>query len=131
MKIKIDKNLVVQIFSFGLIGVLGTIIHTGSLLLLVEFYHYNPLVSSAIGFTLSLIVSYFLNIKFTFNTRNVKSSFIRYSYVSLAGLLINLTILFIFQYYIGGQYMIGQFIAIIIVPFFNFVSNKYWTFKST
>lgn len=130
MKKEVSFFVFSQLVSYGIIGVFGTLIHTGTLWFFVEYLNLNPLSSSIIGFTLSLLISYFLNTKYTFKTKSKRATFVRYCYVSIFGLIINLLILSYFQYYLDGKYMTGQFLAIVIVPVVNFIFNKFWTFKS-
>lgn len=58
--------MVKKMMKYGAVGVLGTLLHVGVLVLLVEWLGMNPIISSAIGFLLVLIVSYILNLLWTF-----------------------------------------------------------------
>ena len=49
---------IVQFMRFGLVGILATLCHMGSLIILVELLKYKQLAASTIGFILAVIVSY-------------------------------------------------------------------------
>lgn len=118
-----------QFIKYGLVGIVGTIIHTGTLVVLVEYCNMSPYLASIMGFTLSLIISYFINLKWTFNNNNNLSTFLKYITVSLSGLCLNMLIMYIFVDLLSVWYLIAQIVTVIIVPISNFIFNKYWAFK--
>ncbi|MBA9086786.1 putative flippase GtrA [Fontibacillus solani] len=127
---KIKRLLAGQFFKYGLVGVIGTVTHTGILWLLTEQTGLNPLLSSILGYLLSLLISYYLNSILTFKRSITLKFFIKYATVSSFGLFVNITILFIFENILLMHYMIGQIISIVVVPILNFTLNKYWAFNT-
>lgn len=119
-----------QFLSYVFVGGIGTVVHTGTLWLLTEYARLNPLISSTCGFIFSLIISYYLNSLLTFKMGFHIKFFLKYLIVSSSGLLVNLLILYTVQHIFYLNYMIGQLIAIIVVPLLNFALNKYWAFNS-
>ncbi|MBG9794357.1 hypothetical protein ABD76_18315 [Paenibacillus dendritiformis] len=117
-----------QFIKYGLVGIVGTVIHTGTLVVLVEYCSMSPYLASIMGFTLSLIISYFINLKWTFNNNNL-STFFKYITVSLSGLCLNMLTMYIFVHLFSIWYLVAQIVTVIIVPISNFTFNKYWTFK--
>ncbi|MFF2157530.1 GtrA family protein [Paenibacillus chitinolyticus] len=124
------KKRLSQFFKYGVIGIIGTAVHTGTLAFLVEIYHIKPLVASICGFIVSLVISYFLNSRFTFSQRRNVYVFIKYCVVSLTGLFLNLVLLFLVVNILNSWYVYGQVLSIVIVPICNFTLNKVWAFKS-
>jgi len=118
-----------QFIKYGLVGIVGTLIHTGTLVILVERWNMSPYLASIMGFTLSLIISYFINLKWTFKNNNNLSTFIKYITVSLSGLFLNMAIMYIFVHLLNVWYVIAQIVTVIIVPISNYSFNKYWAFK--
>ncbi|WP_186320270.1 GtrA family protein [Paenibacillus sp. Y412MC10] len=125
------RSNIIPFIIYGGIGVIGTVIHTGTLTLLVELFNTEPLIASCVGFILSLIVSYILNLRFTFHPKNVKlvTVFLKYALVSLTGLFLNLLIMYITVYILQFMYLYGQVLVILVVPINNFLLNKFWAFR--
>lgn len=117
--------------KYGVIGVGGTLLQTGTLLLYVEKGHGSPLVGSTLGFVLSLLFSYAANARWTFKqSKRSASVLVKYTVVSLAGLLLNLLILYLFDQVFGWWYVYGQITSIVLVPIHNFILNKAWAFRT-
>lgn len=123
----------ISFIQYGIVGVLGTTVHTIVLALCVELLSIVPVISTIIGFVCSLVISYIINATWTFkgNNSNVKESFIKYALTCTFGLLINLIIMYTVVNMAGKSYLIGQLIAVIVVPIFNFTISRFWVFKSS
>lgn len=118
----------VSFVKYATVGVIGTLIHTLILSFCVEVLEFVPIISTCIGFLFSLIVSYILNSLWTFKQKN-KNSFFKYFITCSLGLVINVLIMFIVVDLLKYLYLIGQALAIIIVPVFNFFLSKKWVFN--
>lgn len=124
------RTVSVEFVKYGLVGIVGTASHTLTLYLGVEKFGLNPLLSSSLGFIISVVISFLMNAKWTFNSSHrSKLFFVKYLIVCLIGLGINLTILYFFTYVVFYNYLIGQLIALLVVPIINFVLNKKWAFS--
>lgn len=127
---KINTINFLQFIRFGLAGIVATLCHMGTLIILVEYFEYIPLLASTIGFLLAVIVSYILNYRFTFIVRgNHFLFFSRYLVVCATGLVINTSIMFFTVNFLKWWYVIGQVSTLIIVPIINFTLNKFWAFN--
>src|SRR5690606_33813932 len=127
----ITSTIITQFIKYGLVGLVGTAIQTSTLIILVELYSFRPIFASIIGFIGSLIVSFILNLKWTFQVSENKAQlFIKYVIVSISGLILNVSIMFIFVDIFGGWYIWAQIIVIIIVPIVNFIMNRFWAFSN-
>lgn len=119
-----------KLVKYSIVGIFGTVLHIGVLVFFVEVLKRDPLLSSAVGFLVTSIVSYLLNYLWTFRSNQYhKHAFPRYLLVCLTGLSLNSAILFITVNILGWWYMIGQAIAVILVPLSNFLLNYSWSFK--
>lgn len=130
--IKVTKKYpsIINFIQYGLVGVIGTVIHTVILTICVELFSINPLISTAIGFLFSLITSYILNSFWTFKGSSMgKGSFVKYLLTCSFGLLINMFIMYVVVHLAHSSYLLGQLLAVIIVPIFNFTISKYWVFS--
>lgn len=122
---------IVNFIQYGIVGIMGTIIHTSILTICVELFSIRPLISTVIGFLFSLIASYILNSFWTFKSASMqKGSFLKYSITCLLGLLINMVIMYLVVDIANNSYLLAQFLAVVIVPIFNFTLSKYWVFNS-
>jgi len=119
-----------KMVKYGLVGLLGTALHFGALLVLVEALRMHPVPASAAGFILVVIVSYLLNRKWTFQaTASGWKPLLKYLIVSASGLLINISILYVTVDLLQWHYLIGQSLVVVAVPLSNFAFNYYWTFQ--
>lgn len=115
--------------KYGVVGILGTLLHFFILIFLVSLGS-NVLFSSTSGFIVVLIISYFLNRNWTFHSSEQGiRGFSKYSIVSLFGLLLNTIIMYLSTYVFGLNYIIAQFLVVLIVPVSNFFLNNKWAFK--
>jgi putative flippase GtrA len=127
---KESKKLTTKMMRYGVVGLLGTSIHFGILFACVEFLHQNPIVSSTIAFAVVVIISYLLNYKWTFQSKQKhRYTLPRYVMVSVMGLWLNGTIMLVTVNIFGWFYLIGQLCAAFMVPISNFLINYYWAFR--
>jgi putative flippase GtrA len=120
-----------RLFKYGVVGLLGTLLHFGVLYVLVEAAFMNPIAASALGFILVLCISYLLNRRWTFEASTTGwIPLLKYTVVSCTGLLLNTLIMYISVDLLDWHYLIGQCLVVLAVPLSNFVFNSYWTFKN-
>ncbi len=122
-----------QFFKFCVVGTIGAIIDIGGLWVLVELGGLYYLLAAAFSFIAAVINNYFLNKHWTFNdlsSRNFKQ-FFSFTLVSLAGLIINLGVMYFFVEQIKFDYLLSKAIASLVVLSWNFLMNKYIIFKKT
>ncbi|OMC66567.1 hypothetical protein BK126_21465 [Paenibacillus sp. FSL H7-0326] len=139
MNIKIVRFIsnYLELLKYGVVGVLGAGIHFFTMVLCVEVFGISSLISSVIGFSLSLVISFILNYKWTFSNRvdpqdgnhNRTTYFIKYVVVSLSGLLVNLITIYLMNDVFLIWYVYAQLTASFIVPIHNYFLNKFWTFN--
>jgi len=121
-----------MIFRYGVVGVLGTGLHFGTLALLVEIFGLHPVASSVAGFVVSLAVSYVLNKNWTFGQKHAKAQggqMAKYAAVSALGLLLNAAIMTATVEWLRWHYVWGQCAVIFVVPATNYALNRWWTFR--
>lgn len=128
---RLNKNNLIEKFSkYFIVGIIGTTTHIGILLWLVEVFKFNHILASTVGFILTVIISYCLNYRWTFKSREKHTiALLRYTIVSMIGLSLNTCIMFLSVNVFGLWYLIGQAITVLIIPATNFILNSYWSFK--
>ena len=122
---------ILKMIKFGLVGLFGMMIDFGTTWLCKEKLKWNKYVANGCGFTLAVISNYSINRRWTFSSNNplwVKE-FAIFLTVSLIGLLINTTFLYIFHHRKDKNFYIAKFLAILIVFIWNFLANFFFNFK--
>ncbi|TBL69298.1 GtrA family protein [Paenibacillus thalictri] len=119
-----------RMLKYGVVGLLGTLLHFALLYVLADAFRMEPVLASAIGFVIVLFVSYALNKYWTFQSSETGiGSFVKYTVVSVAGLLLNIGVMYTAVHILQWHYLIGQSLVILVVPCSNFIFNYYWTFR--
>lgn len=120
------KNILLQLIKFGIVGVIAALVDVGVLVLLKELLRLDVLISSAISFSASVIVNYILSMAFVFKSReqNKIKEFIIFVCLSIGGLCLNQLILWAGVKFTTVHYLIVKFLAMLIVPIYNFVTRK-------
>ena len=121
------EHLLVQIFNFGIVGVIATIIDFGFLYLFKSILHLPLILSNTLSFCISVIYNYWASMTFVFDVdknKSKKRNFILFIIFSIIGLILNDIIVYIITEKIKLYYMLSKIIATIIVMVFNFITRK-------
>lgn len=124
-----------RFIRFCLVGASGVFVNMGLLWLLTELCGLFYLFSAAVSIETSIITNFTLNDFFTFPDRRSRGSrqfFLRlgkYNLVSLAGLALNMTILWLFTTFLGLHYLLSNLCGIAIATLWNYAANFLWTWK--
>lgn len=115
-----------QIIKFGIVGVIAAIVDVGVLVLLKELMHVDVLIASTISFCISVTVNYLLSMAFVFKGKKQSKvkEFIVFVLLSVGGLILNQLILWIGVRFTSVYYLVIKFLAMVIVPVYNFVTRK-------
>lgn len=121
------KKLLIQMIKFGIVGVIAFVIDYSLMVLFVEVFHWNEIVSTGLSFTLSLVPNYLLSMKYVFKTREGVSKtkeIIIFVITSVIGFLINILVMWIGKDILNISYLIDKLVATVIVMIWNFVTKK-------
>lgn len=121
------ENLFIQIFKFGIVGVIATIIDFAFLYIFKEFLHLNVVLSNTLSFCISVVYNYLASVKWVFDVnenKDPKKNFVIFIIFSVIGLLLNDLIMWITTDKFEIYYMISKIIATFIVMIFNFITRK-------
>jgi len=118
--------LILQLFKFAIVGVIAAIVDVGVLVLLKEKLFVDVLLASSISFCVSVTVNYLLSMTFVFKSKkqNKIKEFILFILLSIGGLGLNQFILWLGIKFTSIHYLIVKFLAMVIVPIYNFVTRK-------
>ena len=130
MNIKIDKQqkeLLIQIFKFIIVGGIATLLDWAIYYILYRFVGINPLIANIISFAISVTYNYYASCKYVFNVTKSKTKyrlFLEFVAFSLIGLGINELLIFILYTKLSWNAMLVKILATAIVMIFNFVTRK-------
>ncbi len=126
MKKIINKELIIQIFKFGIVGFIAFIIDYGLMCLLKEVFLIHYLIASIISFTVSVIFNYIMSTKWVFslNKKQTTKDFIIFIILSVIGLILNSIIMYVTVTLISIDYKISKLIATFLVMVYNFITRK-------
>ena len=119
--------------KFGFVGFLCFFIDWGIMVFLTEVFGINPLISSAISFTVSVTVNYILSVTFVFETdknANKGSQFVIFVLLSIVGLGVNELCMWLGTDLLGIHYMITKVGATAVVMVYNFITRKIFIEKT-
>lgn len=123
----------IQFIKFGLVGFLNNAISYITYIVLVEFgLHYTP--ANIIGFTVSVLNSYYWNNKYVFATdgRRVWWKTFLKTYISYAGtgIVLSNILLMLWIEILGIPEVVAPLINLIIATPINYWVNKLWAYKN-
>jgi len=131
-----------RFFKFLIVGTIGFVVDFGILTLLKETTQLATVVANTISFTMAVISNFTLNRYWTYpdsRSKSVMSQMGQFAVVSVIGLAINNVILVllepVFDAMLAGTgmlvpgYIPAKMIATIVVLFWNFFVNRFWTYS--
>jgi len=120
---------------YCLVGASGVVVNMGLLWLLTEVAGLYYLVSAAFSIETSIITNFALNDFFTFPDRRERGSrhfltrLAKFNAVSLAGLGVNMAILWTLTSVFGVYYLLSNLCGIAVATLWNYLVNFWWTWK--
>ena len=126
-----ERRTVRQFVKFAVVGVSSTIIDWGIYLLLTRTTAIFYLLAKVLSFLVSVINSYIWNRRWTFRSQDPKRfhQFSKFLVVAGVGLALNALIMYLVVSKLKLHDIIGLILASAIVMFWNFLVNKFWTFR--
>ncbi|NDK08396.1 glycosyltransferase [Candidatus Gracilibacteria bacterium] len=128
-KIKINLKIFIK---YGIVGLSGTAIDIGSLYIFVDLLGINLYIGVTLSFILAVINNFLLNKIWTFRDKSIKykRQFAKFFIVSIIGFSLTMACMYVLVDILQIYYIYSKIITSIIVVLWNFLGNKYWTFKS-
>lgn len=133
-----------RFFKFLVVGTIGFIVDFGILTFLVEVIGLVPVVANTFSFSAAVVSNFTLNRYWTYpdsRSKRRRVQIIQFALVSIIGLTINNLILVLLQgpfstllavvnapEAIDG-YIPAKMVATVVVLFWNFFVNRYWTYN--
>jgi len=123
--------MIIKLIKFVIVGFSGLIIDFGITFLCKEKVLLNKYISNSIGFTIAASSNYVFNRIWTFSSNNpeILIEFSSFLLVSIIGLLINNSILWLIHNNMRINFYLAKFGAIVVTTLWNFFTNYYFTFQ--
>ena len=123
--------MIFKLLKFIIVGFSGLFIDFGLTFVCKEKLSLNKYLSNSIGFLLAASSNYLLNRVWTFGSKNpeIIVEFSSFFFVSVIGLLINNSILWLIHNKMRTNFYLAKFGAILVTTFWNFFANYYFTFQ--
>lgn len=124
------KLFIKQFALFTLVGAAGTTVHFAVLVGIVQTGLAGPVAGSICGFSAGAVVNYLLNYHITFNSNGKHlPTFFKFFGIAVSGLCLNTLIMFWLTQQL--HYLVSQVVATGLVLVWNFLCNRFWTFKES
>lgn len=119
-----------QLLKFGIVGGSGYLVNLAVFAVLAGLLGMHYVLAAVIAFCVAVSSNFFWNRRWTFGPGDGHAGFqaARFFTVSIAALLINLTVLEALVVGASVGKLPAQAIAVALAMPFNFVGNKLWTF---
>ncbi|NLP28516.1 MAG: GtrA family protein [Clostridia bacterium] len=118
-----------QLFKFGIVGIMNTAI-TALIFLILTSRGLNPNIAECIGYLAGAVNSYFLNNYWVFTAKDKsKEVLIKFIVVNLLTLGLSNILLLFFMNKLNINERYVQIYLRPITMIFNYILNKFWTFK--
>ncbi len=124
-------TVILEIILFVLVGVAATACQVGVSLAAQRWLGVGPVVASLVGYGASVGVSYLGNSLLTFRRPALHGpQFARFATISLTGLAINLSIVWVATHTLGWPLWQAMIPVVMLVPTATFVMAKLWAFRA-
>ena len=126
------RSLIEQFFRFGVVGAIAFVIDYGILMLLSQVVGWDPVLSSAISFTVSVVFNYVVSMRYVFTRREDLSrerEFVIFVILSIIGLVINSACIWTGTQAFGDvahAVTATKVVATVVVALWNNWSRKRW-----
>lgn len=139
----INEKEAERFFKFLVVGTIGFIVDFGTLTVLVEVFGLRPVVANTFSFSAAVVSNFTFNRYWTYpdsRSKRRRVQLTQFAIVSVIGLAINNTILVLTQTPFDALlrlvgvpgairgYIPAKMLATIVVLFWNFFINRYWTY---
>lgn len=127
MHAALSKDTVKQFSKFAVVGITSLAVDYILLLVLVELLHVDFLIATSASFLASVVVNYFLSMRYVFSRRDDlsrKREFTIFAVLSAVGLGLNDLFMFVGVAVLSIGYQVMKLISTFMVTWYNFFSRR-------
>ncbi len=126
----LSKELLRQLFAFGCVGVLATVVHYVVALFFTDFFLVSVFLSNILGYCAAVFVSIYGHSIFTYRTKLTSVIAQRFVIVSLSTLAASEVILYCLTTLLTLHHRIALAVVVATIPVFTFVITKFWVYAA-
>jgi putative flippase GtrA len=116
---------------FCIVGAISSLIDIALLYVGVSVLHLHLFVAATLSFALASVNGYMLNRLMTFKTARASTAqYLQYLLVSIVGLGLTLLFMHVLTAYLLLHYLLAKIVTIVLVVFWNYFANAFWTFRT-
>ncbi len=119
-----------KINRFLITGIFVTAVHVVIAVILINKMTLNPPLANGAAFIFATVTSCIINTRWSFSSKLSHHVMIKFSIVSIIGLLVSVSVAWIAQE-LGVGYLFGIFFVAIISPAITFILHNFWTYKNS
>jgi len=119
--------MLIQALRFGVVGVFVTTLHVLVSMGLILVVNLSPTGANGIAFVTATMASYVGNTRWSFGKALQQYSLLRFTGVSLIGLVVTLGLATVAEA-AGLPYYMGIVIVVLVVPGLSFFLHRFWTY---
>lgn len=113
------------------VGMINTLSGISAIYILKWFFEFGDISANAVGYTVGLIISFFLNRNWSFkHSGDISASIVRFSLVILLAYSTNLGVVLISIHYINLDPYIAQATGVPFYTAIGYLGSKYFVFTS-
>ncbi len=127
----LDHSFILKLLKFAAVGISGMGVDFGFTSFFKEILKVKKYISNSIGFTVAATTNFILNRVWTFGSTDpqVIVQYSKFFIIALLGLLLNnITVFFFTDYKFRLNFYLSKGIATLVVFFWNFFMNYFFTF---
>lgn len=127
-----SDNIAIQAFRFAVVGAVAFAVDFALLIIAVNVWDWNYLISAALGYTVGLIVNYCLCVRWVFSQRrfeNRKPEFLLFALIGITGLGLTELVLWAGTDLLGMDLRLSKAVAVFAVAIWNFTLRKTFLFS--
>lgn len=127
---RLSRELIVQLFVFGLVGVTATLTHYFVALFSHEVGGLDLYLANLAGYCSAVAVSYFGHSLLTFRRELNLKVFFRFVVVSVSTFLCSELLLFGLEQGLALPHRVSLAVIVCVIPVITFVLSKLWVFRA-
>lgn len=120
-------NIFIQLLRYFVSGGIAFVVDFSLLYILTEFVGLHYRLSTVIGFTVGLLITYLFSILWVFDSRRFKNAKLEitiFAFIGVVGLLLTSFFMWFFTDKLNVHYMLSKVFTTIIVFLWNFIMKK-------
>lgn len=131
MKREDRKTFFFQFVKFGLVGVSNTLITAGVIALLLKVFLLSDLQANLVGYAAGLVNSFVWNRRWTFRSKSkIKDTVLKFMLIFVVSYVVQWGVVSLLLRISNVEPYVCHLLGMVVYTVFNFLLNKFYTFKN-